>query len=150
MIVTDPKEVMKVYEYGYYGFANSSLCCENRYQWAASEIFDLVTYDGYVDEIFVRKIIEVCKVIHEKRTSEYIEDEENYLIYMLVCQLLYRKDWIAWGSSIRGAWFDCCNKSEDIYHTTGYVKSKQEEWTVKFSEENLMELIEFIEKEEKE
>lgn len=77
----------------------------NKYEWAASHVFEICTDDGELDEIFVKKIIEVCRAILESRTFEYIEDKDNYIAYIIVCQLLYEKGWIEWGTSIRGAWF---------------------------------------------
>lgn len=76
-----------------------------KYEWAASDIFDLVTYDGGLDEMFVKDILEVCKVILERSTYEYIGNHECYVKYILVCQLLNTFKWIDWGTSIRGAWF---------------------------------------------
>lgn len=128
-----------------------------KYEWAASNIFDLVTYDGSLDEYFVDTIIEVCKVIFERRNFEYIENQNRYLKYIIVCQLLNKFRWIDWGTSIRGAWFEV-----DIYHDwltkTNTVHSKNIldslEWTddenhvidsVPFTPENLKALIEFLE-----
>ena len=137
--------VTKIYEDvygGYIGFVNG----ETKYEWAASEIFDLVTYDGSIDESFVKNIIEVCKVILEKKTYEYIKDEKNYITYLLVCQLLNHNNWINWGTSIRGAWFEACHhgrgKSEPII-SEDFCGTE-----VPFTIQNLKLLIDFIELEE--
>jgi hypothetical protein len=129
-----------------------------KYEWAASEIFHLTTYDGDLDERFVKAIIEVCKVILERRTFEYIEDEENYIKYILVCQLLEDNHWINWGTSIRGAWFERDerykwdkevpeSRSEDILDDLewGWKDDRHKIEKVPFTVENMKALVEFME-----
>ena len=141
--------------------------CKNRvvhelskYEWAAEYVFNLTTYDGELDKRIVSDIIEVCKVILENRNFEYIKDESNYIKYILVCQWLNEFNWINWGTSIRGAWFEI-----DVYYDwktkDETIRSKaiidELEWydtdehkieAVPFTVENLKVLIEFIEEEE--
>lgn len=76
---------------------------ETKYEWAASSVFNLATYDSELDELFVKKILEVLKVILLGINFEYIKDEANYRTYILVCQKLSDMNWIDWSSSIRGA-----------------------------------------------
>lgn len=129
----------------------------SKYEWAACRVFDLVTYDSSLDEMFVKDIIEVCKAILEERTYEYIRDPDNYIKYILVCQILDKFHWIEWGTSIRGAWFEV-----DIRYfgpgveTTNYSKDildKLEWWgdehhvieKVPFTVENIKAFVEFME-----
>ena len=130
----------------------------DKYNWAACKIFDLTTYDSAMDERFVKDILEVCKVILNRETFEYIEDEKNYVKYLVVCQLLCNFRWIEWGTSIRGAFFDV-----DIYHDwetkQSTVRSRdilgELEWgwgnnphkieKVPFTVDNLKALIKFME-----
>lgn len=86
---------------------------ENKYEWAASHIFNLATYDSSLDELFVKKILEVCKVILNNKNYDYIEDEKNYITFISVCQLLNSLGWIDWGTSIRGAWIDSMDYTLD-------------------------------------
>lgn len=111
----------------------------SKYHWAALEIFHLTTYDSSLDEFFVKKIIEVSKAILNRETFEYIEDKQNYIIYVLVCQMFNRFDWIEWGTSIRGAWFE---KGCDAYWLLDDYNLQEQ---VPFSEENIKALIEFLE-----
>ena len=53
-----------------------------KYEWAASYIFDLYTYDASLDEKFVKSIIEVSKAIIDMETFYYIENSDNYLKYI--------------------------------------------------------------------
>ena len=109
------------------------------YEWAASEIFCLTMYDPWLDELFVKRIIEVCKAILEGKTFEYIEDKDsNYVTYALVTNLLSKYDWIDWGSSIRGAWFSAGRDARSIL-----VAFEMDD--VPFTEENIKALIEFVE-----
>lgn len=132
---------------------------DDKYTWAARQVFDLTTYDGSLDERFVKDILEVCKVILENRNFEYIKNEDNYVKYILVCQLLNGFSWIEWGTSIRGAWFDIDSRMNwKTRETTVYSRDILEElewWehhnephvieAVPFTVENLIALIEFME-----
>ena len=114
----------------------------DKYEWAANYIFELITYDAALDEKFVKDIIEVCKVIIDKRNYDYIKDDNNYIKYILVCQLLDRFQWINWGTSIRGAWFEL-SKTPDSKVILEKLSNNTEE--VHFSHNNLKTLIEFME-----
>lgn len=128
----------------------------SKYEWAASGVFDLTTYDSSLDELFVKDILEVCKVIRDNKNFEYIKNEQNYIKYILVCQLLDKFHWIEWGTSIRGAWFDGYHPNlttRPIIEQNGWSKYNDEtgEWEehildeVRFTEENLKAFIEFME-----
>ena len=131
---------------------------KSKYEWAATDIFGLTTYDGDLDERFVKDILEVCKVILERRNFEYIEaSENNYIKYILVCQLLDRLHWIDWGTSIRGAWLDV-DTYYDYKTRESTVRSRdildELEWwdsehhiieKVPFTVDNLKDLIKFME-----
>lgn len=139
----------------------------SKYTWAAHNIFNLTTYDDWLDEVFVKDIIEVCKVILEDRNYEYIKNEQHYIKYILVCQMFENFRWIEWGTSIRGAWFqeeyfkpfgsDEVIKSRDILEELEWgewnaVKKKHEKHvidTVPFTVENIKALVEFMTEETK-
>lgn len=148
--------VTEIYEHRYAEYCINT-CGDTKYEWAAREVFDLTTYDGSLDELFVKKIIEVLKVIFNRTSFEYIKDETNYITYILVCQLLEKFHWIEWGTSIRGAWFETYHpnvKSHLIleeYVITSFASGERKEYIypeVRCTEENLKALIEFIEKED--
>lgn len=123
----------------------------SKYHWAAINIFGLVTDDSSLDELFVMDILEVCKIILEKRNYEYIKNENNYVKYILVCQLLKNWGWINWGTSIRGAW---CEAS--YFDIPKNILDELEWWDpehhvveeVPFTVENLKDLINFMTEEE--
>lgn len=128
----------------------------SKYEWAADRIFDLVTYDGELDEMFVKNIIEVCKILLERKNFEYIEDPDNYIKLIVVCQILNRFNWVEWGTSIRGAWFEesmryepprsFIPESRDILEK--YEWGPEDEFVISavpFTIDNLKGLIEFLE-----
>jgi hypothetical protein len=142
MIKAKPRDIFEA-EYCMYR------CCvddDSKYEWAASEVFNLTTYDGSLDELFAKKIIEVCKVILERRNFDYIKDKTNYVPYILVCQLLDNFHWIDWGTSIRGAWFDADHPNCEVRPLLKYYsRSTTGFQEIPFTEENLKTLIKFIE-----
>lgn len=125
-----------------------------KYEWAACYIFDLYTYDTALDEKFVKSIIEVSKAIIDMETYNYIENRDNYLKHILVCQLLYHFNWINWGTSIRGPWFESDSRKDILEESSwSLLNEKTGEWdrykldAVPFSRDNLKELIKFMEEE---
>jgi hypothetical protein len=146
-------DLRKIFEFSYAEEIQNT-CNETKYEWAANLVFNLTTYDGSLDELFVKKIIEICKVILDGKNYEYIRDENNYKDFILVCQLLHNFDWINWGTSIRGAWFERGSRARYLLENYSASQYIDDEWREKghpdipFSEENLRLLIEFIEEEE--
>ena len=130
----------EIYEadYKYY----SEFFTENpvsKYHWAATEIFPLTTYDDALDELFITKIVEVCKAILDRKTFEYISGYgENYRAYILVCNMLNHYGWIEWGTSIRGAWF------QEVGDCRAYILESYEYGNVPFTEENMRILVDFL------
>ena len=104
-------------------------CGESIWLWISNYVFGLTTYDGELDELFCRKIIEVCKVILDRKNFEYIKDKENYINYILVCQILEKHGWINWGTSIRGAWFEDLDEEDNGKLLCVYSYSKYNEKT---------------------
>lgn len=136
--------IKDIYETHYKEYCDFNDDPTTKYEWAAGEIFELTTYDGELDELFVKKIIEVSKAILYRHTFEYIKDEKNYIAYILVCQIFEKFNWIDWGTSIRGAWFDCSNyeRRRPILDRNLDTCGVDE---VAFTRDNLKALIEFIE-----
>lgn len=146
--MTDER-VREIYEDHYASYCIST-CGDSKYEWAASEVFDLTTYDGELDELFVKKIIEVIKVIFTRTSFEYIKDQNNYITYILVCQLLEKFNWIEWGTSIRGAWFESYHPNQKTHPILDF-EYEQDRYGCKeipFSDDNLIILIRFLEEAE--
>ena len=152
MSTANVKDIYKAH----YEFYKNKVSIRNpsKYEWASFYVFDLSTYDGELDKLFVDAILEVCSVIFNGKNYDYIVDKENYIKYILVCQILDKFHWIEWGTSIRGAWFDGYypgSKTRPILEEDGWSEPGDSgEWEehvlaeVPFSEENLRYLIEYL------
>ena len=72
-----------------------------------ADIFDITTYDHGLSIEFGKTIIEVMEVINNRKNFEYMDQSrENYKKFILVANLLDHFNWIEWGTSIRGCWFN--------------------------------------------
>lgn len=124
--------------------------------WVANAIFDFNTYDDALDEEFAIIALEVAQAITKGKTFEYIEDETRYKNYVLMCHIPFFANRLSWGSSIRGAFWDCwvCGENKGDYFSldSPYLKIDEDFNTIMtFSREEwkmFMEaLFEFCEKE---
>ena len=122
----------------------------NEFEFLTSEVFELVTYDSEVDTKWGMAIYEVLCAIRDRKTWEFFnQGDVHYNVFLLVCQLLDQRNWIEWGTSIRGCWFyadeersapmgslGICNLSFDdpCYDNEG----------IEFTEENINTLLEWI------
>lgn len=82
-----------------------------RLMFLSSVVINLTTYDDKIDLIIGKEIYEVMKIVFEKKSFEYISNHGNYVKYIKTIN--YFKDWLEWGTSIRGAWFDYYGNSGD-------------------------------------
>ena len=81
----------------------------NKMAFIGNYIFNFTTYDGAIDELFAKKMIEVIDCIVNDKTFDYHkhgEDEANYINYLTMVNMPFLKNMIEWGTSIRGAWLD--------------------------------------------
>jgi hypothetical protein len=76
-----------------------------KWEFVAGEVFGLTTYDGEMDELLVKDIIEVFSAIRSKSSYEYISDRANYIKFVTALNLGNCGSWLDWGTSVRGAWF---------------------------------------------
>lgn len=78
---------------------------QNRLDYLGNNIFDFTTYDSNISELFARKAVEVCDAITNKSTFDYIKNHDNYVWFLLMCNMPFFSNKLDWGSSIRGAWW---------------------------------------------
>lgn len=79
---------------------------DDKLEFLSRFIFDFTTYDSGKDRELASRMIDVIDAISKKQTFEYHrQNEENYLNYILMCNMPFLKDKLEWGTSIRGAWF---------------------------------------------
>lgn len=77
----------------------------SRLEWLSEYVFKFTTYDSEIAEEFARRALEVCGVISERTSFEFIKDSDNYRWYILMCNMPFFSDKLEWGTSIRGAWW---------------------------------------------
>ena len=85
----------------------------NKMAFIGNYIFNFTTYDGAIDELFAKKMLEVIDCILNNKTFDYQNDEANYINYLTMVNMPFLIDKISWGTSIRGAWFDECGHHSD-------------------------------------
>lgn len=83
-------------------------------------VVGIETYDIELSLEFGKMILEVLIQIKKRTTFEYIKDKECYKKYILTCNLI--KDWLTWGTSIRGAWFGGRIDPHDSLMNIGYYE----------------------------
>lgn len=82
---------------------------KSRLEFLSGSVFDFTTYDSEMDEFFAWTALEVCAAITDKTTFAYIQDPERHRWYLAMCNMPFFSNRIEWGTSIRGAWWDCYN-----------------------------------------
>lgn len=139
------EQLEEIYKHHKKTYNNSKM---SKLEFVAHETFGLATYDVELDELFAKKIIEVIKVIIERKNFEYIEDKQNYINYILVCQLLDKAGWIEWGTSIRGAWLVDFRPEDAQWNLARYwcrnPDGKEIELDVPYSKNNIIALLEWV------
>jgi hypothetical protein len=79
---------------------------KSRLEYLGEYIFNFTTYDSEMSELFAAKAVEICAAINCDKTFEYIKDQNNYIWFLLMCNMPFFVDKLEWGVSIRGAWWD--------------------------------------------
>src|SRR3546814_11419854 len=79
---------------------------QSRTEFLARNIFDFTTYDADMDELLGQRAVEVCRAITTRVTHDYIQVEEQYRSYILMCNMPFFAPRLNWGTSLRRAWSD--------------------------------------------
>ena len=120
----------------------------SKYQFLSNLVFYLGVYDDEIEEKWGKAIFEVMCAIRDRGTFEYIGiDDTHYERYLLVCQLLYQKGWISWGSSIRCAWYIDYEPNQKIMLDMLRVSIADERFDeegIAWSIENVLTLLEWV------
>ena len=107
----------------------------SKFEYLSINIFDFTTYDGEMDALFAKKALEVCIAITEKNTFDYIRDHDNYKWYLIMVNMPFFNKKLEWGTSIRGAWWDCYgNKKLELSSCGLYENEEQILEPLKFDE----------------
>ena len=81
-----------------------------KYILLCDDVIGLTTYDGSISLSIGKEIHEIMLIIYERKTYEYIAIKVNYIKYIKTIN--YFGEWLDWGTSIRGAWFDTSDAIE--------------------------------------
>jgi hypothetical protein len=105
-----------------------------KFEFLSCHVFDFTTYDGEMDELFFKKAIEVCLAITKQQTFDYQSDSDNYIWYLIMCNMPFFDDKLEWGTSIRGAWWDLHGEAEFEISTCGFYEGDEQILTpIKFN-----------------
>lgn len=115
---------------------------KSKKEYLSDYIFNFVTNDSEMAELFAEKAIEVCKAITYRFTFDYIKDQECYKWFIVMCNMPFFSDKINWGTSVRAAWWD-----DKIFYTSfGLFENNGEqiEKEIIFDKKEWIEFIESI------
>lgn len=98
-------DYLKLLVEGYEDSRQMECPVESKVEYLALHLFDFTTYDAKMDVVFGEKALEVFRAINERKTFEYISDEERYRWYLIMCNMPFFTGRLEWGTSIRGAWW---------------------------------------------
>ena len=111
-------------------------------EFLANDIFGFTTYENVVSSMMAKKAIEVCKAISDKKTFDYIANEEGNFWYLVMVNMPFFENRLEWGSSIRGVWWDLWGDKEFIIKSCGLFSEGEQILELKL---NNSEWIKFIE-----
>ena len=121
------------------GFEDRDL---TRLQFLSEHIFDFITYDDEMSELFATRALQVCEAINNKKTFEYIAESDQHCWYLLMVNMPFFNDKLEWGTSIRGAWWAAPPRGKLNYSSTGlWLNGHQMHETMEFTEEEWREFV---------
>jgi hypothetical protein len=98
----------------------------SRLEYLAESIFDFTTYDSEMAELFGSKALEVCQAISQRSTFDYIKEPADYVWFLTMCNLPFFAKRISWGTSIRGAFWDCYPKQAYFITSCGLWRGDEQ------------------------
>lgn len=136
----DYKELL---EHSYKVAAKTFDCApESRLEYLGDHIFNFATYDSEMSVLFASKAVEVCAAINNKLTFDFIEDDNNYKWFLIMCNMPFFTERLEWGTSIRGAWWGGMPGNQIEFQSCGlWIGNKQLHQTMKFSREEWEKFI---------
>jgi len=109
----------------------------SRLEYLADYIFDCLTEDGEVSELFARKAIEVENSITSKTTFNYIQNPDDYRWFLIMCNFPFFSSRIDYGTSVRGAWW----KDGITLQSCGLWEGEDQLTELKFSDKEWKEFM---------
>lgn len=113
----------------------------SRYEYLSRSIFQFVTYDSAIDDLFACKAVEACEAITNRATFEYIKDQKNYEWFLLMLNMPFFADKIDWGSSIRGAWWGIYDSEPYKFESLGLWIGDDQAEELEFSSDQWVDFM---------
>ena len=104
---------------------------ETVYSWVCETVCEIYPYDSALSEKAGKELVSVLDTILSRTTYD-ISISNIYYSYALFVNMLHKRGWVEWGSSIRNCWFEEREDSKEIIDG------------VPFSKENIKTLLEFV------
>lgn len=105
----------------------------SKLEYLSDNIFGFTTYENIVSSKMAEKCLEVCVAITNKKTFEYIATDEGNLWYLIMVNMPFFAGKLEWGTSIRGAWWDTCNKKFKI-DSCGLYEGEEQLLRIEFTD----------------
>ena len=86
---------------------NDECPADSKLEFVAMAFFDIYTYENSFCRTMARHCLDVCMAITNRNTFDYIADNDKHEWYLIMTHTPFIKDRIDWGTSIRGAWWNC-------------------------------------------
>jgi hypothetical protein len=116
---------------------NETMECpsSSRLEYLADYVFNIITYDKEMAEIFAHRAVEVCYAISEHKTFDYIKDPARHVWYLAMVNMPFFAEKINWGTSIRGAFWDTPIRGKIKLSTFGMWKDGNQIHDAEFTRE---------------
>jgi len=105
-----------------------------RLEYLAEYIFDFTTCDSEPSETLAWFALAVCVAIETDATFLFIEDQAQYMWFLVMCNMPFFVPKITWGTSIRGAFWETeitlksCGLWDGDKQLVEPLKFSREEW----------------------
>lgn len=107
-------------------------------EYLSDYIFDFTTYCGGISEYFSEIAIDVVEAITERKTFDFIKDDDKHIWFIVMCNMDFFSSKISWGCSVRGAWWDVydhnpikidsCGLYNENLEQIDIIEFNEEEW----------------------
>lgn len=114
---------------------------QNKIMFLSDYIFDFTTYHDNISLDMAADMLNVLSAIQNRSSFEYISDDRNYRTYLTMINMPFLNGKLEWGTSIRGAWFDCCGQDETYTFALGSISVPKKEFDI-----FIKELLEWVAK----
>lgn len=116
----------------------------SKLEFIGNHIFEFETYEDVVLSLMTKKAIEVCGVITNFTTFDYIKDDNNNMWFLVMVNMPFFKNKLEWGVSIRGAWWDCYPNKCFKLESCGIYNGEEYLYEIEFDDKEWFAFIEAI------